>query len=130
MAELKQKASDLVAEAKGRIENLSVDQVADELAAGDAVAIDIREAEERLERGAIPGSVHAPRGMLEFYADPASRYHRPEFDPDRRLILHCAAGGRSALATAVLQDMGYTNIAHLESGFEGWSKAGRPVERE
>jgi rhodanese-related sulfurtransferase len=129
MAELKRKAADLVAEAKGRIENLSVDEVADELAGG-ATVIDIREAEERLERGAIPGSVHAPRGMLEFYADPESKYHRPEFDPDARIILHCAAGGRSALAAAVLQDMGYTNVAHLESGFEGWSKAGRPVERE
>lgn len=124
--ELRKTAADLVAEAKRRIENLSVEQVESELASGDALLVDIREAEER-ERGAIPGSTHAPRGMLEFYADPTSRYHRPEFEPDRRIIVHCAAGGRSALATATLQEMGYTNVAHLEPGFEGWSKAGKDV---
>jgi rhodanese-related sulfurtransferase len=128
MAELKKTASDLVAQAKSRIENLSLEQFAEELAAGQAVVIDIREAEERVVEGAIPGTVHAPRGMLEFYADPSSRFHRPEFDPDRRIILHCSAGGRSALAVAALLDMGYTNVAHLESGFEGWRKAGKPVE--
>lgn len=124
--QLRKSAADLVAEAKRRVENLSVEQVESELASGDALLVDIREAEERA-RGAIPGSVHAPRGMLEFYADPTSKYHRAEFEPDRRIIIHCAAGGRSALATATLQEMGYTNVAHLEPGFEGWSKAGKDV---
>jgi rhodanese-related sulfurtransferase len=130
MAELKKTASDLVAQAKSRIENLSVEQVAEELAQGQALVIDIREAEERVVDGAIPGTVHAPRGMLEFYADPSSRFHRPEFDPQRRIILHCSAGGRSALAAATLLDMGYTDVAHLESGFEGWRQAGKPIETE
>ncbi len=128
MAELKRTASELVDQAMSRIENLSVDEFAEELAAGRAMVVDIREAEERVVDGAIPGTVHAPRGMLEFYADPTDRFHRPEFEPDRRIVLHCSGGRRSALAVALLQDMGYTNVAHLESGFEGWRKAGKPVE--
>ena len=66
--------------------------------------------------------------MLEFYADPTSSYHRPEFAPDRRVILHCAAGGRSALAADTLQQMGYTNVAHLDGGFRAWKESGQPVE--
>jgi rhodanese-related sulfurtransferase len=118
-----------VAAAKARIENLSPEQVDQELRQG-ATLIDLREPEELRATGTIPGSVAAPRGMLEFYADPASSYHRPEFDPSRRIILTCAGGGRSALAAVTLQEMGYDNVAHLESGVNGWIAEGRPVERE
>jgi rhodanese-related sulfurtransferase len=121
-------AAELVAEAKQRIENLNVDQVAAEREQGDALLIDLREPSERAQQGAIPGAVHAPRGMLEFWADPSSSYHRPEFVPNRRLILHCAGGGRSALAADTLQQMGYTNVAHLDGGFTAWRDAGQPVE--
>jgi rhodanese-related sulfurtransferase len=121
-------AAELVAEAKQRVENLNVEQVADELARGDAVLVDLREPGERVEHGAIPGAVHAPRGMLEFYADPSSKYHKPELDPSRRVILHCAAGGRSALAADTLQQMGYSNVAHLDGGFTAWKESGQPVE--
>ena len=121
-------ASELVTEAKARIENLSADAVEKELAAG-AVIVDLRESEELAASGRIPGSVHIPRGMLEFRADPASSYHNAALVPDQRVILHCAAGGRSALAAAALLDMGYTNVAHLESGFGGWKDAGKPVEQ-
>ena len=93
---------------------------------GEAVLIDLREPEERAQNGAIPGAVHAPRGMLEFYADPTSPYHRPEFDPDRRVILHCASGGRSALAAAMLQQLGYARVAHLDGGLKAWKEARRP----
>jgi rhodanese-related sulfurtransferase len=117
-----------VAAAKARIENLSPEQVDQELRQG-ATLIDLREPEELRATGTIPGSVAAPRGMLEFYADPASSYHRPEFDPSRRVILTCAGGGRSALAAVTLQEMGYDNVAHLESGVNGWIAEGRPVER-
>jgi rhodanese-related sulfurtransferase len=120
--------ADLITEAKQRVENLSVDQVAAELEGGDAILIDVREQNERDEHGAIAGSVHAPRGMLEFFADPSSPYHRPEFDPSRRIILHCAAGGRSAMGADVLQQMGYAKVAHLDGGFAAWTAAGRPVE--
>jgi len=121
-------ASELVAEAKARIQNLSVEETAAEAAKG-ATIVDLREEEERRASGAIPGAIHAPRGMLEFYADPSSPYHKPELDPSKRVILHCAAGGRSALAAATLQDMGYENVAHLEAGFRGWAEAGKPVEK-
>jgi len=121
------KASDLVAEAKSRIENLGVDDVAQEQADG-ALVVDIRDAPELEASGRIPGSVHVPRGMLEFRADPSSPYHQDGFDPDRRIILHCASGGRSALAAATMKDMGYTDVAHLDGGFRAWSEAGRPVE--
>jgi rhodanese-related sulfurtransferase len=122
-------AAEQVAEAKARIENLKPDQVDQELRQG-ATLIDLREPEERSATGVIPGSVAAPRGMLEFYADPTSAYHRPEFDPSQRIILTCAGGGRSALAAVTLQEMGYDNVAHLESGVNGWIVEGLPVKRE
>jgi rhodanese-related sulfurtransferase len=119
-------AAELVAEAKANIENLSAGAVAAAQRDG-ALIVDIREAAERATTGVIPGSIHAPRGMLEFYADPTSAYHREELDPERRIILHCAGGGRSALATQTLQEMGYSNVAHLESGMTGWIDEGLPV---
>ena len=121
-------AAEMVAEAKQRITNLSVDEVAAERATGDPLIVDVREPAERDEHGSIPGAISAPRGMLEFYADPTSPYHRAEFDPGRRVILHCAAGGRSALAADTLAQMGYANVAHLEGGFTAWKEAGQPVE--
>ncbi len=116
-------AAQLVAEAKQRVTNLTVDDVA---AAGDPLIVDIREPAER-ER-VDPGRDRRPRGMLECYADPTSPYHLPELAPDRRVILHCAAGGRSALAADTLQQMGHTDVAHLDGGFTAWKQAGRPVE--
>jgi rhodanese-related sulfurtransferase len=120
-------ASELVSAAKNQVENLDVEAVERELASGDAVLIDLREAEE-LTNGRIPGSVHVPRGMLEFRADPTSTYHQQPLDPAKRVILHCASGGRSALAAATLQSMGYSKVAHLDGGFTAWKDAGKPVE--
>jgi rhodanese-related sulfurtransferase len=102
--------------------------VAAEVAGGDPLIVDIREPVEREQHGSIPGAISAPRGMLEFYADPTSPYHLPELDPNRRVILHCAAGGRSALAADTLQQMGYTDVAHLDGGFTAWKEAGQPVD--
>ena len=120
----------LIAEARARIENLSPADVAAELTTGSAVLIDLREPGERVEHGVIPGAVLAPRGMLEFYADPTSAYHRVEFDPGRRTILYCASGGRSALAAATIQDLGYTQVAHLNGGLKAWREAGYRVEQD
>jgi len=120
-------ATDLVKEAKQQIENLTPEQVKDELSKGNATLIDIRESEELKENGQIPGSVHAPRGMLEFYADPSQPYHKAAFDPEKRIILHCAGGGRSALAVQTLKQMGYQNVAHLDGGIKAWKEAGMPV---
>ena len=117
-------ATDLVKEAKQQIENLTPTEVKQELSKGNATLIDIRESEELKENGKIPGSVHAPRGMLEFYADDSLPYHRPEFDKSKKIILHCASGGRSALAAATLKQMGYENVAHLDGGFKAWKEAG------
>jgi rhodanese-related sulfurtransferase len=122
-------AMQLVTEAKQRIENLTPDQVAAELGNGDVLLVDLREAEERSQRGIIRGSVHAARGMLEFYADPTSEDHRPEFDPNRRTVLYCAGGARSALAVETLQLLGYIDVAHLEGGLTAWTKAGHAVTR-
>ncbi|HLI17414.1 MAG TPA: rhodanese-like domain-containing protein [Rhodanobacteraceae bacterium] len=118
-------ASQLVAEAKAGIDNLTPDQVQAELAKG-AVLVDVRDAGERAG-GVIPGSLHAARGMLEFYADPASPLHKPGLDPNRRVILHCASGGRSALSAMTLRQLGYTDVAHLDGGFKAWVAAGKPV---
>lgn len=120
-------AADLVQAAKQQIENLTPEQVQKELSTGNATLIDIRESEELTESGKIPGSVHAPRGMLEFYADASLPYHKPAFDTGKRLILHCAAGGRSALAVQTLKQMGYQNVAHLDGGIKAWKEAGMPV---
>ena len=122
------KAWDMVAEAKAGIENLSPEQVRAEMEAGRAVVIDIRDNRELYLKGKIPGAVSAPRGMLEFWIDPASEYHRDVFDPEKRYILYCAGGGRSALAAAMMKEMGYPDVAHLEPGFAGWEAAGFEVE--
>lgn len=121
-------ASELVTEAKTKVENLDVDAVEAELKSGNTVVIDLRESEELAATGRIPGSVHVPRGMLEFRADPTSPYHQDPIDPSKRIILHCASGGRSALAATTLQAMGYNNVAHLDGGFTAWKAAGKPVE--
>jgi rhodanese-related sulfurtransferase len=121
-------AATLIAEAKGRIENLSPAAVAAEVETGDVLLVDLREAEELRQNGRIPGAIHAPRGMLEFYADPTSAYHQSAFDPEARTVLYCASGGRSALAADALQTLGYTRVAHLDGGLKGWKEAGLPVE--
>ena len=122
-------ATDLVKEAKQHVKALTPEQVNDEVSHGNATLIDLRESEELEQTGKIPGSKHAPRGMLEFYADPSLPYHRPEFDKNKRIILHCASGGRSALGASTLQQMGYQNVAHLEGGMKAWKEAGLPVEQ-
>lgn len=116
----------LVAVAKTQIRNLSVNEFAKELE-GDPILVDIREADEVDREGTIPGAARAPRGMLEFWADPASPYHREEFDPGRRILVYCASGGRSALAVQTLQILGYADVAHLDGGLRAWKEHGRPV---
>lgn len=119
--------AELVKEAKQDIENLTPQNVKTELSATSVLLVDIREAEELKQNGRIEGAVHAPRGMIEFYADPSSSYHKPEFINNTRIILHCASGGRSALAVKSLKQMGYDNVAHLDGGLKAWKEAGLPV---
>ena len=117
----------LVLEAKKDIENLTPQQVHQELTSGNINLIDIREPDELKQNDKIAGSTNAPRGMLEFFADESVPYHKPEFNKAQRIILHCASGGRSALAVKTLKEMGYKDVAHLDGGIKAWKEAGLPV---
>lgn len=118
-----------VEKVKEGLENLGIEDLEKELAENDnLLLVDIREIQERVDLGTIPGAKHAPRGMLEFWADPASPYYRDWFTEDKRIVVFCAGGGRSAFAAQALKDMGFSDVAHLEPGFNGWAKAGKPVE--
>ncbi len=118
----------LVARAKSEITSLSADEAAGLQAEDRALLVDIRDIRELDRDGRIPGAIHAPRGMLEFWIDPDSPYHKPAFATDRTLILFCASAWRSALAAKTLQDMGVPNVAEMDGGFKGWKADGRPVD--
>lgn len=118
----------LVADAKAQITTLSQAQVQAQLDAGTALLVDIRDIRELQKLGRIPGAVHAPRGMLEFWVDPSSPYHREDFATEKTLVLYCASAWRSALAVKTLQDMGMDNVAELDGGFSAWAEQGLPVE--
>lgn len=113
----------MVADARARIDEWDFARLQ---ATPDAVIVDIRDVRERA-KGRIPDSVHAPRGMLEFWWDPTSPYHREVFAGPGPFVLHCASGWRSALAAATLQDMGF-DVAHLRGGMTEWVEAGGEVE--
>lgn len=121
----------LVDEATAQITTYSVAQVRERLAAGDVTlqVVDIRDPRELEREGTVPGALHAPRGMLEFWVDPESPYYKPVFgDEGREFVLFCGAGWRSALATKTLRDMGMGNVAHIDGGFAEWRKQGAPTE--
>jgi len=118
----------LVDEAMAEVTTYSVAQVVDRLARADTQIVDIRDIRE-LNAGTVAGAFHAPRGMLEFWVDPASPYHKPVFaDEGKEYILFCGAGWRSALAARALQDMGMRNVAHIDGGWAAWVQSGAPVE--
>ncbi len=118
----------MVADAMALITTCSVDAARALHGRDDVQFVDIRDVRELEHEGVIPGAFHAPRGMLEFWVDPASPYHKPLFAQDKQFVLFCAAGLRSALATRTLQDMGLTKVAHIGGGFAAWKAAGAPVE--
>ena len=119
----------LVDEAMAQVTTHSVDQVRQRLDDPALQLVDIRDARELEREGTLPGAINAPRGMLEFWVDPDSPYYKPVFgDEDRQYVLFCGAGWRSALAAKALQDMGMTNVAHIDGGFTEWAKQGAPVE--
>lgn len=93
----------------------------------NVVLVDVRDIRELEREGLAPGSFHAPRGMLEFWIDPDSPYHKPIFAEQKQLVFYCAAGWRSALSAKLAQDMGLENVAHIEGGFGAWKQAGGPV---
>jgi len=117
----------MVDEAKSRIKTLTLDEARAKHGRPDVLFVDLRDVRELEREGVIPGAVHAPRGMLEFWVDPESPYHREVFAPGRPLLLFCAAGWRSALAARSLMEMGVEPVAHLDGGFSAWKAAGAPV---
>lgn len=118
----------LVDEAMAEVKTYPVDEARAKLSDPAVQFIDIRDVRE-LAAGTVAGSFHAPRGMLEFWVDPASPYHKPLFaDEGREFILFCGAGWRSALATKTLQDMGMKNVAHVDGGYAEWVRQGAPTE--
>jgi rhodanese-related sulfurtransferase len=118
----------LVDEAMAEVTTYSVQEVKARLGRPGVQIVDIRDVRE-LAGGTVTGAFHAPRCMLEFWVDPASPYHKPVFgDESTEFILFCGAGWRSALAAKTLQDMGMTNVAHIDGGYTEWVKQGAPTE--
>jgi len=119
----------LMAEAEAQVSHVSAAEALVMQSRPDVVIVDIRDPREIQREGRIPGSFHAPRGMLEFWVDPESPYHKPIFAEDKTFVIHCASGWRSLLATQVLQRMGLHPVLNMTGGFGAWKEAGGPVEK-
>lgn len=128
MTKLRMSSAQMVADARARIEEIETTDLIAMLDDPKIVVVDIREVRERQRAGFIPGSFHAPRGMIEFWIDPDSPYFKDIFaQEDKKFVFHCASSWRSAITTATLQDMGF-DAAHLKEGFSTWEKQGGSVE--
>ena len=125
---MKKTAKALVDEAMAQVTTYTVEQALALHAHPGVQFVDVRDVRELEHEGVIPGAVHAPRGMLEFWVDTDSPYHRDVFAQDKEYVLFCAMGWRSALATKTLMDMGLERVAHVGGGFSAWKEAGAPVE--
>jgi len=120
---------DMVAAAKEQITSLSCAEAQAAVKAGGAMMVDLRDIRELDRDGRIHGAFHAPRGMLEFWVDPSSPYHKPPLATDKQLILFCSASWRSALSALSLQNMGHENVAEMQGGFTAWREAEMPIVR-
>ncbi len=127
-ATLRKTSRQLVDEAMAEIRTLALDDARARLGAADTLFVDLRDIRELDREGRIPGALHAPRGLLEFWVDPESPYFHKAFGEGKSLVLFCAMGWRSALAAKALQDMGLGDVCHIEGGFTAWRDAGAPVE--
>ena len=125
---LKVSAGMLVEAARRQIKEYTADEAIALVGRPDVLLVDIRDPRELEREGRVPGALHAPRGMLEFWIDPASPYFKPVFGEDKTFVFFCAGGLRSALTTKTLQDMGLAPVAHVIGGFGAWKQAGGPVE--
>ncbi|MBM3558729.1 MAG: rhodanese-like domain-containing protein [Alphaproteobacteria bacterium] len=119
---------ELCAEAEREIETMTVEQVMAVRDDPQVQLVDIRDVRELWRDGSIPGSVHAPRGMLEFWVDPQSPYYRDTFGSGKKFVFFCAGGMRSALAAQAVHRMGLAPVAHMAGGYGAWTKAGGPTE--
>jgi rhodanese-related sulfurtransferase len=120
--------AEMVAAAEREIETLPVADAIRLHGAGEVTFVDLRDIRELDREGRIPGAFHCPRGMLEFWLDPASKYHKPVFAAEKKFVLFCAGGARSALAAQTAQRMGLKPVAHIGGGFAAWREAGGPVD--
>jgi rhodanese-related sulfurtransferase len=118
----------LLAEAEARVETIAAEAAVDLVGRDDVVLVDLRDPRELTREGKVPGAFHCPRGMLEFWIDPDSPYHKPVFQEDKRFVFFCAGGWRSALAAATAAEMGLKPVAHIAGGFGAWKAAGGPIE--
>ena len=118
----------MVAEANAQITTLSVEESRALINSPEHVIVDLRDIRELQRTGKIPGAFSCPRGMLEFWIDPASPYHKEIFNQDKTYVFYCASAWRSALSTKVAQDMGLAPVAHISGGFTAWVKAEAPIE--
>lgn len=124
-------AKQLVAEANAEIVTVPTEKALAAHPDVSVIMVDIRDIREVTREGQIPGAIHAPRGMLEFWVDPASPYHREVFaQADKTFVFYCASAWRSALAAKAMQDVGMTNVAHLEGGFSAWKEQGGAIEEK
>jgi len=121
--------ADMVSAAEREIETLLAADAIRLHGMDDVTLVDLRDIRELDRDGRIPGAFHCPRGMLEFWLDPASKYHKPVFAEDRKFVFFCAGGARSALAAETAQRMGLRPVAHIAGGFGAWCDAGGPVEK-
>lgn len=119
----------MLEEANAKIETLPVSEAVSMHGDESVVFVDLRDPRELEREGRVPGAFHCPRGMLEFWIDPDSPYHKPVFAQDKKFVFFCAAGWRSALSAATASDMGLAPVAHIDGGFGAWRDAGGPVEK-
>ena len=123
-------ANEMLEQARREIEELSAEQAIQLHVRDDVVIVDIRDSAEIAATGSIPGAFHAPRGSLEFWIDPESPAHKEVFSSGKKIVFHCAGGGRSALAAQTAQRMGMKGVSHVKGGFAAWREAGGPVQDE
>jgi rhodanese-related sulfurtransferase len=126
MTVIEKNAWGMVENAKADIISVSVDELLGEMN-DDVIIVDIRDIREVWIEGSIPDVKHAPRGMIEFWADSETKYYKEFFSPEKQYLLYCNEGGRSALAVKRLQEMGYEDVAHLQGGFTAWKECGGEV---
>ena len=125
---LKRGIRQMVADANKEITAIAVADAKVLACNDDVVFVDLRDPRELEREGKIPGAFHCPRGMLEFWVDPESPYHKPVFASGKQLVFYCQSGWRSALSTKTVQDMGLDNVSHIAGGFTAWKAQGGPVE--
>ena len=118
----------LLEEANSEIETITVNKAISLHNNSDYKFIDLRDIREMKRSGKIPGAFSCPRGMLEFWIDPESPYHKEIFSENKHFIFYCASAWRSALATKTAKDMGMSSVSHIEGGFTNWKKSGGKIE--